>query len=378
MYLLTVKLYEFGQFLRILLWIFIPMVIIASLITTYMHYRNKRQRIELDGQVILPEYHEGTAPEDGESLVIPALNGQAAQFESTGAYQGMLWIKEKYEQYRESTDKKYERLKNELDRSEKKYLDLLASRSESQQSALPGVQPVHSVHSGAQSVHSDCPPVHSDAQSSLSGAQPVIPEAQPIPEGTKEEKQEPAIEKNSLLDLVEEKNSQINFLQSQLEQRIRNYHRIEYQRREERRHLTELQGQYLEAQQALETQQQLLRDSLQSLNEKQQLLEECQRTVQHKEQLLDESQQALRKNEQDLRKSQADIEQLNEQLQQETRRTMDLSGKLECNSLLLLHIYKELDRSLNVEKGLPDTEELKILNGLTDPHHLPVNEVALI
>src|ERR1700729_497119 len=98
MHLLSVSLYEFGQFLRILLWVFIPMVIIASLITTYIHYRNKRQQKEQDGQALFSDDHDGH-------------EGPASRTDNTGAYQGMLWIKEKYEQYRETTDKRYERLK---------------------------------------------------------------------------------------------------------------------------------------------------------------------------------------------------------------------------------------------------------------------------
>ncbi len=34
MYLLTINLYELGQFLRIVLWIFLPMAILSMLITT--------------------------------------------------------------------------------------------------------------------------------------------------------------------------------------------------------------------------------------------------------------------------------------------------------------------------------------------------------
>ena len=43
MFLLLVSLYEFGQFLRILLWISVPMFIIAMLVTTWLHYRRRRK-----------------------------------------------------------------------------------------------------------------------------------------------------------------------------------------------------------------------------------------------------------------------------------------------------------------------------------------------
>lgn len=51
-------------------------------------------------------------------------------------YQGILWMKEKYEQYREQADRRYELLKEELNRSERRYQDLLLSMEESK-SGLP-------------------------------------------------------------------------------------------------------------------------------------------------------------------------------------------------------------------------------------------------
>ena len=41
-------------------------------------------------------------------------------------YQGILWMKEKYEQYREQADQRYEDLREELGRSERRYLELQA------------------------------------------------------------------------------------------------------------------------------------------------------------------------------------------------------------------------------------------------------------
>ncbi len=53
-------------------------------------------------------------------------------------YRGILWMKEKYEQYRELTDQRYERLREELGRSERRYQDLLLAMEESK-GALSGV-----------------------------------------------------------------------------------------------------------------------------------------------------------------------------------------------------------------------------------------------
>ena len=41
MYLLTIDLYELGQYLRIVLWICLPLIIISLLVTTWLHYRRR-------------------------------------------------------------------------------------------------------------------------------------------------------------------------------------------------------------------------------------------------------------------------------------------------------------------------------------------------
>src|SRR5882757_472690 len=125
MYFLAVNLYEFGQFLQILLWISLPMVLIALLVTTYLHYRRKRK--QKNEEAPLPGY----APA-GDRLANGLLIGEPAAAlpeENGNAYRGLLWMKDKYEQYRHQNDRKYENLKEELARSEHKYLELLSLRS---------------------------------------------------------------------------------------------------------------------------------------------------------------------------------------------------------------------------------------------------------
>ncbi len=63
---LTISLYEFGQFLRIVLWIFIPVATISMLVTTYLHYRRKRSATDefllaVEGQPLI------------EGIVLPSL-----------------------------------------------------------------------------------------------------------------------------------------------------------------------------------------------------------------------------------------------------------------------------------------------------------------
>jgi hypothetical protein len=107
---LIVNLYEFGQFLRILLWISLPMAVIAMLVTTYLHYRKKRA----PAATITEENEEERA-------------GESWPEDSNSPYQGYLWIKDKYEEYRERSDNRYYQLKEDLGRELARVSDLNAT-----------------------------------------------------------------------------------------------------------------------------------------------------------------------------------------------------------------------------------------------------------
>jgi hypothetical protein len=51
-------------------------------------------------------------------------------------YRGILWMKEKYEEYRRQADQRYERLRDELGRSEQRYQDLFAVMEQDKKRAL--------------------------------------------------------------------------------------------------------------------------------------------------------------------------------------------------------------------------------------------------
>src|SRR5579871_4572331 len=131
MHRLLINLYELGQFLRILLWISVPMVVISMLVTTWLHYRRKRRLSEHWVPAMLLSTGEeisGTGQEPLESGSGSGSNGDTLEpEEKEHIYKGILWMKEKYEQYRDMADKRYEQLKEEMARTEKKYNDLLES-----------------------------------------------------------------------------------------------------------------------------------------------------------------------------------------------------------------------------------------------------------
>lgn len=394
MYLLTVTMYEFGQFLRILLWISLPMAVIAVLITTYLHYRNKRLQNEWEGQILLSGASDGHTEGrtgglsgrhagnlSGES---GSLSGEISDFspseDGNSSYQGLLWMKRKYEEYREQMDLRYEKLKEDLARAERKYLDLLDGNG----TLIAG----DGNRAGEK-----------EGNTNIEGKVTIAAKAI-------------MIEKESALGLVAEKNAQISFLQHQLDERIKSYHELEYQGQEDRNLAGSLQGQLQESKQQyqelllqlqafepqlqesqklLEGLRQLLNEKDQMINEQRQVLTHRQTELEQREQLLNEQQGQLEKNnsllneqqqqlielqqhqsnlqgqQSELAQQQSDLQgqltekchllescemtifQLNSQLEEGARRSAGLVDKLECNSRLLLNIYKELDRTLHNE-----------------------------
>jgi len=167
MFLLLVNLYEFGQFLRILLWISVPMFIMAMLVTTWLHYRRRRKTPD-EMALSMEGFDLSVAPEiliaamkrmsvspatAGEQVLAvdassaPADTGDTVERETIAPadavenmYRGILWMKEKYEQYRDMADQRIEQLKEQVAKVEKKYEELLAGRVD-QRIETPPVAP---------------------------------------------------------------------------------------------------------------------------------------------------------------------------------------------------------------------------------------------
>jgi hypothetical protein len=164
MHLSTIDLYELGQYLRIVLWICVPLIVISLLVTTWLHYRRRtlypagwqlpieglddarnnapepdptshRPENSLSYRKGVPDEHPIDNPDTLPAQRIPADNDQWAKEHITEGvtewkgrddiYQGILWMKAKYEQYRDQADQRYALLKEELNRLERRYQELL-------------------------------------------------------------------------------------------------------------------------------------------------------------------------------------------------------------------------------------------------------------
>jgi len=322
MYSLLISLYELGQFLRIFLWITLPAAVIAMLLSTYFHYRRKRE--EQEGAVYAIEGY-GLAGR-GETRIEGYVAGEAGSgalegWKTEGSdekrrmgddekgevrddpneklqanekiYRGILWMKEKYEQYRDLADRRYEQVKEELARAEKRYEDLLAERSEGK------------VQVGKAGSNEKVGESNRDERSEKAGEgkEGKAEGSERAGEG-REVAEETLVwtgsdaDREAMREIVKEKNRQIHLLLDELDQRIKNYHQLEYQGRDNRSRIEELERQLTAAQQTLEEQK-------------------------------------------------GRIGELEGLLLLERDKVEEMVGKLQDNSLLLLNIYKELDRSLN-------------------------------
>lgn len=300
MHLSAISLFELGQFVRIFLWIFLPVFILAILTTSYVHYRKKRKKKEQEvraSRLVL---------EEGDETVLARIYSDAEARPENGntAYRGLLWLKEKYERERERSTAKYMQLKEEHRQLKDKYEELEDHYNKAQASGLTST-------------------VSEDPAGIVSEQLPAVVET------GNEVINEELIERSSLKDQLAEKNLQVAFLQNQLDQRINNYHQLEHQGREAKEKLAEWEMRHPQTKE---------------------LLSERQTTIDR----LQEEIKPLREQIDGLRE---EVGHLRDQLYQETRKTADVKTKLESGGNLLLKIHQELDQLLTKDAGYLPTAE---------------------
>ena len=412
MYLSFISGYELGQFLRIILWIFLPVAIISMLVTTWLHYRRRRRDSE-DVLLSIEGFGGGEqspfGPDEGPAFPMPLrVMGKPAGKVGSSAeddeaynetvYKSILWMKEKYEQYRDMSDLRYERLKEELVRSEKKYDDLLASIVEvkvgdRREKLLSGVahaqveeRAVREVEESAardvegsavRAADGSAARGNSDegvneggekADPARAGSTRVDPEPRvdrqegngekaPARERAVRPEMRPVlgsgisaaeIERDSLRDLLAERNQQIIFLQRQLDQRIKDFHLAEHEGRGARGQIQELEEQAARTRQRLEEEADRIRHQLDDeIARGRRQLEE--QVAESKRQMEEQDANAERK----LEEKQRAIVDLEEQIHILRQKIEELVDKLRNNSQLLLNIYQELDKSLKTTDAGP-------------------------
>jgi hypothetical protein len=374
MHLTVISGYELGQFLRILLWICVPGAMCALLVTTWLQYR-RRQRfteglfLSMEGvageeEAMQSAYHGAGNDEMGggepgraetssrelNSAEIDSVESAGEETITTGAgvleqrkddrveeparrfadsfgeedykenlYKGILWMKDKYEQYRDMADQRYERLKDQLTKVERRYEDLLASFDGSHPLAgAKSVEPTIRVEAGREEPILPAEPVGMEALVRMEGV-PGESILSPLPTPMMEPKAETPEprEEFAKMTVVE---------------------------REERTHTQELEEKLARTRQRLEEELGRVRYQLEEEIARSRRQQDEQATVVESNRHLE--QQMVHSNRQ-LEEKQRIIADLEVQLRSDRQKIEEMVTKLRNNSQLLMKIYQELDKSIH-------------------------------
>jgi chromosome segregation ATPase len=255
-----VSLYEFRQFLSIVLWIAVPATLIAILITVFLHYRRRKHQLAPEAALEEGNNWQTLITEPSENL--PDWLASADPDNAT--------LLKKYEREVRRYRENYATLEQEFKELEDKYTDLrnkAYNTNKEEDATHPSMQATiqqlqedlrlqqeekeqHAAEilnleqllksmeqsvSAAREEATQLQQYHlrqieelgkgANAGDQAQGLQQLLAQAETEKQALKEK----LYEQEYLPDVLEEKKLQIDFLQTQLEQRIKNYHLLEQQ-----------------------------------------------------------------------------------------------------------------------------------------------------
>lgn len=359
--LLLVSLYEFKQFLQIVLWIAIPGTIIAILITTVLHYRRKKRLAlepepEFAGQVRLM-----LSNEIGQLPSLAKGTAEVPDWLASGN-PGNTSLLKKYESEIRRYKENYSTLEQDFRALEEKYGDLLNKAYHNDQSGNEAIDKLHHEIKGyklkiAQLQQALAYNEQNNTGEKAAGQDPMelhnlrISLSQVQDENAQlKEKLE---EQQYYQDLLEEKKLQTDFLQQQLELRIKNYHQLEKQIGNASIELAQLRTvaeEYNIKEQTLhedlQQKQEAIREKVEQIEKLESGLANIQQEQAALQSVIDDKQDAIR-----------ELEGLVDREQQKTK---ELENKLELSSQLFARIYAEMAKCFDA--GLVSDGD-KQLNG---------------
>ena len=262
LFLSDASLVVFFKFLQILLWISIPAFIIGMLITTWIHYRNKRRRLNKteeqhlfeNGSKILSGYDDPSllpgefflpGSKQEQKKIIDHLLSSKAEYIARQKGAGVLYGK--YQQFSETIkNKTMEPIQTGMIQTLQEQIDNLKKQHEFEKKEL------YAELTQLTEVYENLELDNNNLRDQLSAYSSDKNETTTIIQKWEEEKGELKKrigEQEYLKDVLEEKKLQIVFLQRQLEQRIKNHHLVEQQFRD-------LGIKFMEVKEELEIQQQ--------------------------------------------------------------------------------------------------------------------------
>ena len=352
----------FLKFLQILLWIGIPAFIIAMLITTLIHYKNKRKKAKKqDEQLVMIEKDRSFSGYDDFSLIPPGFYLPGSNQEVKGIIHQLFHSKARYIAIRkdfELLSEKYQQLhvnvhqhsgtiKNktmetihiDMQQTLQEQIENLKQQHEAERKELYAeltqlTEAFENLERDNNSLQEQLLAYSSDENKTTAVIQKW--------ELEKAELKKRISEQEYLKEVLEEKKIQISFLQQQLEQRIKNHHLVEQQFRD-------LGMKFMEVKEELEIKQQTEKEFQIALQDKEQeiaLLNETIRSKSDHGSQLEASLKSLEEQNglfslviQDNNKLISDLE---EKVAAGNEQKNELEKKLEKNNTLLKGFHRKL------------------------------------
>jgi len=353
----------FLQFLQILLWIGIPALIIAMLITTVVHYRNKKRKSKNEKEQRLIFENDGGAYSgyDDFSLLPQGVYLPGSQHEVKGIIHHLFHSKARYMAIRkdfEILSRKYQRLHVHIHQdsetiNNKTMETIQTDMNQTLHEQIESIKQQHELEkkelyaelmqlTGAyENLEKDNNSLRDQLVAYSSDDNKTTAVIQKW-EAEKAELKKRISEQEYLRDVLEEKKLQIGFLQQQLEQRIKNHHLVEQQFRE-------LGIRFMEVKEELEIKQQTEKQVESELHGKEQeiilLKEAVQSKTDHAAKLESSLKTAKEQNENCylvLEGNSKLIEDLQEQLTVTNEIKKELERKMEKNNAILKGVHKRL------------------------------------
>lgn len=348
--LLLVSLYEFKQFLQIVLWIAIPGTVIAALVTTWLHFRRKKALADQPDLL------------DNERLAIAGDMGQLPDWLASADPDNTSLLK-KYEREVRRYKDNYSTLEQDYRDLEQKYTDLLNKAYHNDQNGNEAVDSLQQEIKGYKLKIVQLQQAleyNQHTQENNSGQDPM--ELHQLRIAVAELREENSLlkerleEQKYMEDLLQEKKLQAEFLQQQLEQRIKNYHQLEKQTGQSNAELEQLRSAAEEFNRKEQSLQEELRQKKEELGTLQTVAEESR---QHEQSLRDKVEQieTLGSRLEELQQQQSSLQnvidqkenaisELENNIGREQLKAKELENKLEMSSQLFVRIYSELAKSI--------------------------------
>lgn len=373
---------EFARFLKIMSWIVLPVFLSAVAVTIIIHYRRKKKKKEITVDPIA-------------ELLLPSVATPEQENKPQGAYvlfdhSGLI---KEYQHKLTYNHARYAALKHDFDKLELKYQAALhggksrsahiknSSMENNEQKLQDNISPLQEEFDAekkellirlTQLDHS-CKKLEEEngsLQQQVGMQTATEDEKGIIFHSLREENRTLKIqvkEQQYLRDFLEEKKAQIEFLQNQLEQRVKNFHEAEQSRGEVNQQLEgtkqqqeQLSHELASARNELIQKQELVNEKTKIIHEKEaQLEEKHQAFISNLDRItyLDNIVKELRQQNEILNADVTDHEEraaaLQQQVEDEQARTDAAERKLAANKQMLLRMYKEFSSCIDEEQAPP-------------------------